>query len=65
MRKTTCPFDCWDACGALAEVGGRGAVPLDGDVTLHREVTLRGDPEHPFSRGTICGKLARYPAFLR
>ncbi|MBC7338801.1 MAG: molybdopterin-dependent oxidoreductase [Firmicutes bacterium] len=65
MRKTTCPFDCWDACGALAEVGGGGAVPLDGDVTTYREVILRGDPDHPFSRGTICGKLARYPAFLR
>lgn len=28
-------------------------------------MVLRGDPDHPFSRGTICGKLARYPAFLR
>lgn len=53
MLKTTCPLDCWDACGALARVGPDGRV------------TLRGDPDHPFSRGTICGKLASYPAFLR
>jgi len=53
MKRTTCPFDCWDACGALVDVGPGNAV------------TLRGDPGHPFSRGTICGKLASYPAFLR
>lgn len=70
MKKTTCPFDCWDACGALAELPANGrpppysrAVP-SGEVAPPGQVTLRGDPDHPFSRGTICGKLARFPAFL-
>ncbi|HWF56466.1 MAG TPA: molybdopterin-dependent oxidoreductase [Solirubrobacteraceae bacterium] len=52
--KTTCPRDCYDACGALVRVS-------DGRV-----VHVRGDPEHPVSRGKLCRKctLAYNGAFL-
>ena len=52
LIRTTCPFDCWDACGALVQVE-RGCV-----------TAIRGDPDHPYALGTICGKLAGYPRFL-
>ena len=42
--KCACPLDCFDACGLLAEV-------VDGRV-----VRLKGDPEHPLTRGRICIK---------
>ena len=42
--RTTCPRDCYDACGALVRVS-------DGRI-----VHVRGDPEHPVSRGRLCQK---------
>ena len=42
--KTTCPRDCYDACGALVKV-------RDGRI-----LAVRGDPEHPVSRGKLCAK---------
>jgi anaerobic selenocysteine-containing dehydrogenase len=52
--RTTCPRDCYDACGALVRVA-------DGRV-----VHVRGDPEHPVSRGKLCRKctLAYNGVFL-
>lgn len=52
--RTTCPRDCYDACGALVRVA-------DGRV-----VHVRGDPAHPVSRGKLCRKctLAYNGAFL-
>lgn len=44
--KTTCPRDCYDACGMLA-------VKEDGIVRR-----IIGDPDHAVSRGTLCGKCA-------
>ncbi|MDF3075857.1 MAG: molybdopterin oxidoreductase, partial [Alphaproteobacteria bacterium] len=44
--KTTCPRDCYDGCGIVV-------VKRDGEV---RKVL--GDPEHPVSRGALCGKCA-------
>lgn len=46
--RSVCPHDCPDACGLLVEVE-------DG-----RAVAVRGDPEHPYSRGTLCPKMNRY-----
>lgn len=48
-KKTTCPLDCPDTCGMIATVE-------DGRVT-----ELRGDPDHPYTRGVICRKMRRYP----
>ncbi len=46
--RSVCPYDCPDACGLLVEVeGGRVA-------------RVRGDPEHPHSRGRLCAKMAGY-----
>jgi len=47
-HRSTCPFDCPDTCGLLVEVE-------DG-----RAVAVKGDPEHPHSRGTLCPKMVQY-----
>lgn len=46
VLKTTCPRDCYDACGIVA-------IKRDGRVTR-----VLGDPDHPVSRGALCGKCA-------
>lgn len=48
IRRTACSFDCFDACGVLAEV-------KDGRI-----LRLAGDPAHPFTRGALCRKVNRY-----
>ena len=47
--RAVCPHDCPDACAML--------VTLDDN----RAVAVRGDREHPFTRGFLCHKVARYP----
>jgi anaerobic selenocysteine-containing dehydrogenase len=44
--RTTCPRDCYDACGVL--------VALEGGRIKH----VRGDPEHHVSRGKLCRKCS-------
>jgi anaerobic selenocysteine-containing dehydrogenase len=46
--KAVCPLDCPDTCGMLVTVE-------DG-----RAIDLRGDEDHPVTRGFLCGKMARY-----
>jgi anaerobic selenocysteine-containing dehydrogenase len=52
MARTThrgaCPLDCPDTCTWILTVE-------DG-----RAVDLRGDRDHPFTRGALCGKVNRY-----
>ena len=48
MKRSVCPYDCPDTCGLLVEV-------IDG-----RAVKVSGDPEHPFTRGTLCVKMNHY-----
>ena len=43
---TTCPRDCYDTCGITV-------IKRDGLVTA-----VRGNPAHPVSRGTLCGKCS-------
>lgn len=52
--KTTCPRDCYDACGALV-------IVRDGAVHA-----VRGDPDHHRSQGRLCRKctLGYNGAFL-
>lgn len=50
----TCPLDCPDACGVVVESDERG-----------RFVALRGNPEHGYSRGHLCGKTAIYGDLIR
>jgi anaerobic selenocysteine-containing dehydrogenase len=48
LHRSTCPHDCPDACGLLVE------------VQEGRAVSVRGDPEHPWSKGSLCPKVTRY-----
>lgn len=48
LKRSVCPYDCPDACGLLIEVEGDKATKV------------KGDPEHPFTRGTLCPKMAQY-----
>jgi len=41
-KRAVCTKDCPDTCGLLAEVE-------DGRI-----VTVKGDPDHPFTDGFIC-----------
>ncbi len=43
-----CPHDCPDGCAVLITVE-------DGRATK-----IQGDPEHPVTRGFLCGKVAKY-----
>ena len=46
--RSVCPFDCPDACGLLVQ------------VEQGRAVKVRGDPAHPYSRGSLCPKMTGY-----
>jgi anaerobic selenocysteine-containing dehydrogenase len=48
VRHSVCALDCPDTCALLINVeDGRGS-------------RLRGDPNHPITRGFLCGKVAQY-----
>lgn len=47
-KRSVCPYDCPDACGLLIQV-------VDGQA-----VKVIGDPEHPYTRGTLCPKMVHY-----
>ena len=44
-----CPLDCPDTCAWQIEVNDSG-----------RAIDMRGDRDHPFTRGALCGKVNRY-----
>jgi anaerobic selenocysteine-containing dehydrogenase len=44
--RTTCPRDCYDACGMMVKIARDGTV------------NVVGDPEHNISRGALCGKCS-------
>src|ERR1700759_3928403 len=44
--KTTCPRDCYDACGVLVKMANDGGI------------SIVGDPDHDMSRGKLCGKCS-------
>src|SRR5580700_8269695 len=47
-RHSVCALDCPDCCSLLVNVeNGQGS-------------RLRGNPEHPVTRGFLCGKVAKY-----
>ncbi len=48
VNKAVCPLDCPDTCSMRVTVEGGVAVDL------------RGDADHPFTRGFLCQKMARY-----
>ncbi|MCZ2344286.1 MAG: molybdopterin-dependent oxidoreductase [Bacteroidales bacterium] len=48
--RVVCPHDCPDTCSMSVTV----------DTTTQRAVQLRGDREHPFTRGFLCQKVNHY-----
>jgi anaerobic selenocysteine-containing dehydrogenase len=46
---TVCSHDCPDSCGVLVTIDDAG-----------RATRLQGDPNHPVTRGFLCGKVAKY-----
>ena len=44
-----CSHDCPDSCGVLVTIDEAGQA-----------TKLRGDPDHPVTRGFLCGKVAKY-----
>src|SRR6266702_5907675 len=48
IRHSVCALDCPDCCSLVLTV-------QDGRATR-----LRGNPEHPVTRGFLCGKVAQY-----
>ena len=56
MRTVTgvCHHDCPDSCGWIV------TVEPDAEGGPDRATKMRGNPEHPFSRGELCPKVNRY-----
>jgi len=48
VHRSVCHLDCPDTCAML--------VTIENGVA----VNLRGDPDHPFTRGFLCRKMARF-----
>ncbi len=48
--KAVCPHDCPDTCGIVVTV----------ESATGRAVDLRGDKDHPFTRGFLCQKVNNY-----
>src|SRR5215210_7865553 len=46
--RAVCPHDCPDTCGLVVTVENG------------RAVKLRGDKEHPFTKGFLCQKVSHY-----
>lgn len=47
--RAACPHDCPDTCAMLVDVDAEG-----------RAVRVKGDPDHPFTHGGLCVKVAHY-----
>ncbi len=54
--KTVCSHDCPDACSVLVTVDDASGDPV--------ATRFRGDPEHPFTRGFLCGKVNSYETIV-
>jgi anaerobic selenocysteine-containing dehydrogenase len=48
IRHSVCSLDCPDCCSVLVTIENG------------RATRLRGNPEHPVTRGFLCGKVAQY-----
>lgn len=48
INRSVCPYDCPDACGLLIY------------SRENKVIKVKGDPEHSFTRGTLCPKMAHY-----
>ncbi len=46
---SVCPLDCPDTCSLVV------------DIEEGRVISLKGNPDHPYTGGFICGKMRHYP----
>lgn len=53
LVRGACPLDCPDTCSWIVTVKDGAAVDL------------RGDPRHPYTRGSLCNKVAGYLDYAR
>ena len=51
--RGACPLDCPDTCAWIVTV--KNGSP----------VSLRGDPDHPYTRGSLCNKVVDYLDYAR
>src|SRR5215472_11558673 len=51
--RGACPLDCPDTCAWIVTV--KNGAP----------VSLRGDPDHPYTRGSLCNKVVDYLSYTR
>src|SRR5260221_7753435 len=51
--RGACSLDCPDTCSWIVTVKGDEAT------------ALRGDPHHPYTRGSLCNKVADYLTYAR
>jgi anaerobic selenocysteine-containing dehydrogenase len=51
--RGACPLDCPDTCGWIVTIKGGEAI------------SLRGDPAHPYTRGSLCNKVVDYLNYAR
>jgi len=51
--RGACALDCPDTCAWIVTV--KDGQPVD----------LRGDPDHPFTRGSLCNKVEDYLSYAR
>ncbi len=51
--RGACPLDCPDTCSWIVT------------VKQGQPVALRGDPDHPYTRGALCNKVADYLDYAR
>src|SRR5262245_4141213 len=51
--RGACPHDCPDTCAMLVTVRRENGGPW-------KAVDVRGDPDHPITRGFLCTKVDRY-----
>jgi anaerobic selenocysteine-containing dehydrogenase len=51
--RTACPRDCYDTCGLVATLDDAGQL-----------LSVRGDPDHPVTRGLTCPRAAGDPQRL-
>ena len=49
IKTSVCALDCPDTCSLLVHIGEDG-----------RATKLRGNPDHPITRGFLCGKVTKY-----
>ncbi len=48
-RSSVCALDCPDACALVVDIDQSG-----------KAIKIKGDPEHPVTRGFLCAKVTKY-----